>query len=63
MTFVRLRPLTETTPEGASEAAGEDRGEAEGAAGDGAQVQHGQGARGEGHRQVSATTGRHTPVT
>lgn len=42
----------ETSAEGATEAAGEDRGEAEGAAGDGAQVQRGEGEGGARDLQV-----------
>ena len=52
-----LAPLSppETSAEGTPEAPGEDRGEAEGAAGDGAQVQHGEGEGGAGHCQVAMT--------
>lgn len=42
----------ETVAQGKAEASGEDRGEAEGAAGDGAQVQRREGERGAGHSQV-----------
>lgn len=44
--------VSETIAEREAEAAGEDRGEAEGAAGDGAQIQYGEGERGERHCQV-----------
>lgn len=43
---------SETSTEGAAEAAGEDRGEAEGAAGDGAQVQRCEGEGGTRDLQV-----------
>ena len=51
--------LPETAAEGASEAAGENRGEAKRAAGDWTQIQHGEGEGGAGHIQVGMT---HSPL-
>lgn len=54
--------LPETAAEGASEAVGENRGEAKRAAGDRTQIQHGEGKRGAGHIQVGMTHSQLWPL-